>query len=315
MKEIQLRKLISEEIRFLLSERFGSKRLQSLVNGMSKWEKRGFLKGGVKIGLDWNSITDADITRVAKTPAQLYGKQGIYLILAIKDFDFQESSRYGWTQTIKKGQMIGMMIGGKVAYVTKNGLGPKSRFSSRFSQDKVGIDKKGARSVKGMSEMPHIVFQIDYEDKKDALKSKQRTRANMKFGATAFKTDKEFKQENLRRYKEALANSADKSEKIHKQVLAAVQYSNKLVEKAVKEGTMTKYQQMGVEIGGTIHELQYVLRLQNRILENYARYTDYDNKSKSDERSAEYYGEQRAQYALKIKQHVGYMLKNQFDKW
>ena len=310
MKETKLRQLISEEIRFLLSERFGSKRLQSIVSGMSKWEKRSFLKAGVKTGLDWNTLSDSDLKIVNKTPAQLYGKQGIYLILASQDFDFRESGRYGWTQSIKKGQMIGMMVGGKVAYITKNGLGSKSRYT-----DKVGIDKVGARSVKGMSEMPHIVFQINYEDKKDALKSKQRTRANMKFGATAFKTDKEFKQENLRRYKEALANSADKSEKIHKQVLAAVQYSNKLVEKAVKEGTMTKYQQMGVEIGGTIHELQYVLRLQNRILENYARYTDYDNKSKSDERSAEYYGEQRAQYALKIKQHVGYMLKNQFDKW
>jgi hypothetical protein len=52
MKEVQLRKLISEEIRMLLSERFGSKRLQSLVNGMSDWEKRAFLKGGVATGLD-----------------------------------------------------------------------------------------------------------------------------------------------------------------------------------------------------------------------------------------------------------------------
>ena len=314
MNETKLRQLISEEIRFLLSERFGSKRLQSIVSGMGKWEKTAFLKAGVKTGLDWNSITDADIKRVAKTPAQLYGKQGIYLILAIKDFDFTESGRYGWTNKIKKGQMIGMMVGGKVAYVTKNGLGQKSKYGYS-GKDKVGIDKVGARSVKSMSEMPHIVFQINYENKRDALKDKQRMRANIKFGATAFKTDKEFKQENLKRYKEALANSADKSEKIHKQVLAAVQYSNKLVEKAVKEGTMTKYQAMGVDIGGKIHELQYVTRLQNQILDNYARYTDYDNKSKSDERSAEYYGEQRAQYALKIKQYVGYMLKNQFNKW
>ena len=315
MKEANLRQLISEEIRFLLSERFGSKRLQSIVGGMGKWEKRAFLQAGVKTGLDWNSITDADIKRVTKPPAQLYGKQGIYLILAIKDFDFQESGRWGWTQKIKKGQMIGMMIGGKVAYVTKNGLGSKSKFSSSYGQDKVGIDKKGARSVKGMSEMPHIVFQINYENKKDALKDKQRTRANMKFGATAFKTDKEFKAENLKRYKEALANAADKSEKIHKQVLGAVQYSNKLVEKAVKEGTMTKYQQMGVEIGGKVHELQYVIRLQTSILDNSARYTDYDRQSKSSEHSSDYYAEQRAQYALKIKQYVGYMLKNQFNKW
>ena len=310
MKEAQLRKLISEEIRFLLSERFGSKRLQSIVGGMGKWEKRAFLQAGVKTGLDWNSITDADITRVAKTPAQLYGKQGIYLILAIKDFDFQESGRYGWPQSIKKGQMIGMMIGGKVAYVTKNGLGPKSRYT-----DKVGIDKVGARSVKGMSEMPHIVFQINYEDKKDALKDKQRKRETLKFGATAFKTDKEFKQENLKRYKEALANAADKGEKIHKQVLAAVQYSNKLIEKAVKEGQFTKYGRMGVEVGGQVHEIQYVTNLQNHILDNYTRYTDYDKRSKGDEYSGDYYAEQRAQYSLKIKQQVGYMLKNQFGKY
>ena len=310
MKETKLRQLISEEIRFLLSERFGSKRLQSIVSGMSKWEKRSFLKAGVKTGLDWNSITDADITRVAKTPAQLYGKQGIYLILAIKDFDFRESGRYGWTQQVKKGQMIGMMVGGKVAYVTKNGLGPKSRYT-----DKVGIDKVGARSVKGMSEMPHIVFQINYEDKRDALKDKQRARANMKFGATAFKTDKEFKAENIKRYKEALANAADKGEKVHKQVLAAVKYSNDLVEKAVKTNQTTKYGQMGVEVGGKVHELQYVTNLQNRILDNYARYTDYDRQSKEKGYSGEYYAEQRAQYALKIKQQVGYMLKNQFNKY
>ena len=203
MQEAKLRKIISEEVRFLLSERFGSKRLQSLVNGMSKWEKRSFLQAGVKIGLDWNSITDADITKVAKTPAQLYGKQGIYLILALKDFDFQESGTYGWNRKIKKGQMIGMMVGGKVAYVTKNGLGQKSKFSS---STKVGMDMQGARSVRGMSEMPHIVFQINYEDKKDALKDKQKMRANQKFGATAFQTPKQFKDANLSRYKDALAN-------------------------------------------------------------------------------------------------------------
>ena len=47
MQEAKLIKIISEEVRFLLSERFGSKRLQSLVNGMSKWEKRSFLQAGV----------------------------------------------------------------------------------------------------------------------------------------------------------------------------------------------------------------------------------------------------------------------------
>ena len=39
-----------------------------------------------------------------------------------------------------------MMVGGKVAYVTKNGLGPKSKYGYS-GKDKVGIDKVGARSV------------------------------------------------------------------------------------------------------------------------------------------------------------------------
>ena len=313
MQEAKLRKIISEEVRFLLSERFGSKRLQSLVNGMSKWEKRSFLQAGVKIGFDWNSITDADITKVAKTPAQLYGKQGIYLILALKDFDFQESGTYGWNRKIKKGQMIGMMVGGKVAYVTKNGLGQKSKFSS---STKVGMDMQGARSVRGMSEMPHIVFQINYEDKKDALKDKQKMRANQKFGATAFQTPKQFKDANIARYKKALQQSADKGEKIHKMVLAAVAHSNKLVEKALKEMQLDRYGNIGIEIGGKIEELQSVTRLQDSILDSYSKYTSYDKQSKGEEGyGREYYAEQRASYALQIKKYVTRMLKNNFNRY
>ena len=311
MKETKLRQLISEEIRFLLSERFGSKRLQSIVSGMSKWEKRSFLKAGVKTGLDWNTLSDSDLKIVNKTPAQLYGKQGIYLILASQDFDFRESGRYGWTQSIKKGQMIGMMVGGKVAYITKNGLGPKSRYT-----DKVGIDKKGARSVKGMSEMPHVVFEIKYLQKKGALKAKQSQRADQKFGATAFQTPKQFKDANIKRYKQALQQSADKGEKIHKMVLAAVAHSNKLVEKALKEMQLDRYGNIAVEIDGKLEELQSVTRMQDSILDSYSRYTSYDKQSKDEEGyGKEYYAEQRASYALQIKKYVNRMLKNNFSRY
>ena len=315
MKETKLRQLISEEIKFLLSERFGSRKLQSLVNGMSKWEKRSFLQAGVKIGLDWNSITDGDLEVVNKTPKQLYGKQGIYLILASHDFDFQESGTYGWNRKIKKGQMIGMMVGGKVAYVTKNGLGQKSKYGYG-GKDKVGLDIQGARSVAGMSEMPHVVFRINYENKRDALKDKQKVRANQKFGATAFKTSKEFKNANLARYKKALEASADRGDKIHKMVLAAVAHSNKLVEKALKEMQLDRYGNIGIEVGGKIEELQSVTRLQDSILDSYSKYTSYDKQSKGEEGyGREYYAEQRASYALQIKKYVNRMLKNNFNRY
>ena len=315
MKETQLRDLISEEIKFLLAERFGSKRLQSLVSSMSKWEKSAFLKAGVNTGLDWNTLTDADLKVIKKTPSQLYGKQGIFLIIASQDFDFHEGGSYGWKRTIKKGQMIGMMIGGKVAYITRDGLGSKSK---RSSGGKVGMDMAGARSVKGMSEMPHIAFEIDNSDKMQALKSKQATRVNLKFGATAIKSAKEFKQENLDRYKKALMLTADKSEKIHKLVLAAVNHSNALVQKALAEMQTDGSSELAVDINGTLVKLQAVTRLQNTILDNYNRYTRYDQDAKTsmDHNGTDsYYQKARGAEALALTDNVKNMLKNKFDRW
>lgn len=313
MKETQLRDLISEEIKFLLSERFGSRRLQSLVGGMSKWEKAAFLKAGVKTGLDWNTLTDTDLKVIKKTPKQLYGKQGIFLIIASQDFDFKErAGQYGWNKAIKKGQLIGMMIGGKVAYITKDGLGSKSKYNSGA---KVGMDMTGARSVKGMSEMPHIAFEIDNSDKMQALKSKQATRVNLKFGATAIKSAKEFKQENLDRYKKALTLTADKSEKIHKLVLAAVNHSNALVQKALAEMQTDGSSELAVDINGKLVKLQAVTRLQDNILDNYNRYTRYDKDSKSMDYGSSYYDRARGAEALTLTNNVKNMLNNKFDRW
>ena len=310
MNETKLRKLISEEIRSLLTERFGSKKLASLVNGMSKWEKSRFLQAGVKTGLDWNTLTDKDLHVSPKTPKQLYGKQGIYIIIASQDFDFTEGGRYGWTSAIKKGQMIGMMIGGKVAYVTQNGLGAKSRHSN-----KVGIDKVGAKSVKGMSEMPHVVIQINYLDKKDALKAKQTKRAEMKLGATSFKTAKEFKAENIRRYTKALEQSADKKDKVNALVLKAVNHSNKVVIKALAEMRMDRYNNIGVEVGGKVIELTYVTKKQNEILDAFSRYTSYDKQAQDDSRGGDYYEKERASYALVVKKKVAQMMAGKYDSW
>lgn len=316
MKETQLRDLISEEIKFLLSERFGSKRLQSLVGGMSKWEKSAFLKAGVKTGLDWNTLTDTDLVVVKKTPAQLYGKQGIFLIIASQDFEFKEKAgQYGWNRSIKKGQMIGMMIGGKVAYITQNGLGSKSTYSSGA---KVGMDMSGARSVKGMSEMPHIAFEINNSDKMQALKSKQATRVNLKFGATAIKSAKEFKQENLDRYKKALTLTADKSEKVHKLVLAAVNHSNALVQQALAEMQTDGGGELAVDINGNLVKLQSITRLQDNILANYTRYTRLDQDAKTSmeyNRTDSYYQKARGAEALELTKNVKSMLSNKFDRW
>ena len=173
----------------------------------------------------------------------------------------------------------------------------------------------GARSVKGMSEMPHVVFQINYIDKRDALKDKQKKRADMKFGATSFKTANEFKKANISRYKKALEASADKGDKVHKLVLAAVAESNKVITRALSEMQMDRYSNIGVQVNGKIIELTYVTKKQNEILDAYSRYTSFDKQSKEDGYGGDYYANERASYALVIKNKVKQMMSGKYDAY
>ena len=112
--------------------------------------------------------------------------------------------------------------------------------------------------------------------------------------------------------------TADKSEKIHKLVLAAVNHSNALVAKALAEMQTNGSSELAVDINGTLVKLQAVTRLQNTILDNYNRYTRYDQDAKTsmDHNGTDsYYQKARGAEALALTDNVKNMLKNKFDRW
>ena len=314
-KEQEIRRIIREEVKTVLLERMGSRKLAAIVNSFAKYEKTALVKAMTASKIDLNGIIDDDIILTRLSPKQIYGKKGLYLVIAEKDFDTREGGTYGWNRSIKRGQLVSMFFGGKVAYITKNGLGSKSRYGS--TGGKVGLDIKGKNSAISMSTLPVVVYRVAYEDLVSPMKAKQQMRADMKFGAIAFKTSNQFKQENLRRYKDALEKSADKSEKLHKLVLACVKHSNDLVNSSLNNQVKDNYGEFGVEVDGRIYSLQAVTNLQNKILNNYGKYTDYDTRAAGEDEQwhKDYYVKERASYALELKKNCSQMLKNRFDKW
>ena len=292
-----------------LNEKFGSSVLQRIFSNFAGWEVKSMMKALPKQGIDLNKIQDSDIKKINKSPKQLYGKKGLYLIIASKDFDFVESGRYGWSNSIKKGQLIGMMYGGKVAYITSNGLGRPSRTGGT----KAGIDKVGARSVAGMSEMPHISYQVEYERTAGDVKDKVATRIDQKQGALALKDASKIKKDNLARYKKILQANANNKGKIDELVGRTLKKVNADIEAAIKAQELDQY--ANLKMGDTGYDVSQAGAQIRQLLATYARYVR-DNKESEQEKErgySDYRQQSAASYALEIKKKAAKLAKGDYS--
>lgn len=294
-----------------LNEKFGSSILQRIFSKFSTWETAAMMKALPKQGIDLNNIQDSDIKKVNKSPKQLYGKKGLYLIIASKDFKVTENSTYGWTKDIKQGQLIGMMYGGKVAYITRNGLGGKSRHSG----SKAGIDMKGARSVAGMSEMPHVTFEVEYQRTSGDVKDKVADRASQKQGALALKDASKVKKDNLERYKKILQANANNKGKIDELVGKTLKKVNGDIEAAIKAQELDQY--ANLKMGDTGYDVSQAGSQIRQLLETYARYVRDNKESEKEKESG--YGNYRQQssnaYALEIKKKAAKLAKGDYSNF
>lgn len=295
-----------------LNEKFGSSVLKRIFSNFAGWEVKHMMKALPRQGIDLNNIQDSDIKKVNKTPKQLYGKKGLYLIIASQDFDYKEPGRYGWTNNIKKGQLIGMMYNGKVAYITSNGLGRPSRNSGG---QKAGIDKVGARSVAGMSEMPHISYQVEYERTALDVQDKVKSRMVQKQGALALKQASEIKKDNLARYKKILQANANNKGKIDELVGKTLKKVNADIEAAIKAQVLDRY--ANLTMGDTGYDVNQAGSQISSLLQMYAYYVR-DNKEAEREQGSgfsDYRTQSAASYALQIKKKAAKLAKGDYSNF
>ena len=193
--------------------------------------------------------------------------------------------------------------------------------SAGKSGDNLGVSKSGSGygstglyNVKRVAEVADIAYVIDLKALKGAgLGSSEKTafRTTQKSGATAFMTAKQFKDDNMSRYKAILKDKAASggSETIIKGVQAAIQVVSDAISKAV--GTMTTGRYSDIIVGndpkGREVKASDAANFLRNILNDFERYVsatrDAETATKGGYRDT-YYVEQQKEYALALKQKI-----------
>jgi len=189
---------------------------------------------------------------------------------------------------------------------------PKLRNAGRYGKEasSVGIDKQhagwdasGLSNIKRISEVSDRVLMFDPSILPSTV-DQRNERSAAKAGATAFMTDKEFKQENINRYKMILATRAVNDD-IDGMVEKAIETVTGHIQSALKNKTAGRYESMiiGTDKKGREISMRDAANVISNILDMYQTYVRYTNDAKDPE-SSKYYAREAATYAKSIKDKV-----------
>ena len=157
---------------------------------------------------------------------------------------------------------------------------------TKTREDAAGFDKRdskrydgsGITSLTKVAELADIVYVIDL----DVLKARYSTtslqfqRAEDKRGATAFKSDKDFKMENKARYNQILAQKASEMP-MDSIVLGAIDTLATQIKDALSKGEKGRYGELivGIDPKGREIKMSDASNLMRNILDEYNRYVGY----------------------------------------
>ena len=186
-------------------------------------------------------------------------------------------------------------------------------------QDTAGMKKKssgskwdqtGLYNVKRIAEVSDVAYVLDL----DAIRQKYSTeniraqRAEAKRGATAMIDPKEFKKENINRYKNILATRIVNDD-VDGKIEGAITTCTDLISKAMKSKQFSQYGDIivGQDPRGREVKITDVTNFMNNLLTDYtsyARYVDERSKLSDDKPGYSYYDREIKQKALYIKEKL-----------
>jgi hypothetical protein len=319
-----------------LNEKLGSQILASILMG-NKEGKHGKenlkrLAGGfyqmTKVALD--KIQDEDFI-VDNEPQKAFKNHGgsKNIIFFISDNEKENpylpdnSGSYGSLATIPGGGILLAAMGGDREFYTNDW----SRYSKNRSwkkdgrkgaPDQIGVNKKyrgwgasGLNNGKRIAEVSDrvIIVNLDLIRQKYSTQQLRDARAAAKAGATAFKSDKDFKAENKNRYHQILATKAA-SMPIDKMVEGAIDELGNQIKAGLNAGEKTKYGEIkiGENSKGREVKLRDASNHMSNILDNYSRYCDYIKQGEESEarygQAESYYERESKNYAKEIKDQI-----------
>lgn len=278
-----------------------------------------------QIALD--KVTDAVITKMDPASAykELKKAGGNVVVFYVSEKGTTNTyAKDAYYQKIAPGTVLGLASGDNkffdVNYIKYGEDANKRTMSAGKSGDSIGIQKSGSGygstglyNVKRVAEVADTAYVIDLEKLKGSglgTSSLAAQRTMAKKGAIAFKSDAQFKKENLARYREALQGRAAKGD-VDTMVLEAIQQVTKQISAAVSGKTMSQYGDVlvGKNPKGRDVTASDASNALNRLLQDFARYSsskiELEKSQAGDPNYRSSYSEARVkEYALEIKNQV-----------
>ena len=316
----------------LVAESFKSSMLSGLFTRQGKFDAnlaKAFY-GATKLKLD--QIEDEDL--ISTSPALAYkNKLESSIVFYISDTEkpnpHAPSDAYYTSKTIPgEGYLLAVASGDNKFYdnVWTGGRwdrNPKNRTLKQVDNnpsDSIGIGKKysgwdatGLYNVKRISEVADraIVINTALLRQKYSAEAERAERAAAKKGAIAFKSDKDFKAENMVRYNQIIAQKATQMP-MDSLVAKAIETMSNQIKDGLAKQTKGRYGEIivGTNAKGAEAKLADVANHMQRILDDYSGYVRVVAQQ---EASVAKYGEAESWYKREVEQKAK-ELKDRLDK-
>lgn len=305
-----------------LNEAFKSMKLAQLLvpANKSRWNP-GIAQdfyNYAKVKLD--QIEDHDLLEV--DPRVAYKQKGgtkvkFFIIDNVKQSPYTEDSYDGRVQP----GIIAILNGDNEfmgsSYVRYGGeSGKKLKVTDK--SDSIGVDKRrkgygatGLSSPKRIADFADraVVIDIDILRQRYSAEEQRAARATTKKGAIAFKSDKDFKNENMARYREILANKAA-ALPLDKMVEEAIDKLTAQIKAGLASGDKTKYGEIkiGENKRGSAVKMRDAANHMNNILDYYDRYVNYVGQAEIETaewgRANSYYDGESKKMAKEVKDAI-----------
>ena len=319
----------------ILNEALGSQLLTSVLSSgkEGKYAKQNLkqLAGGfyqlAKVALD--KVGDEDMI-VSNEPSKVFKENGgsKHILFFISDTEKDNpycpyDAGYGSLKTVPGGgTLIAAMSGDREFYTNDWSRWSKDRAfkkdGKKGKDDQVGVGHKyrgwngtGLNNGKRIAEVSDrvVIINLDLIRQKYSTQQLRDARAAAKAGATAFKSDKDFKKANNDRYHQILATKAA-TMPLDKMVADAIDMLTDQIKTGLAKNEKTKYDEIkiGQSSNGREVKMRDASNHMSNILDDYSRYCNYVAQEEESEKrygsSESWYTREIKNYALSIKERV-----------
>lgn len=292
----------------VVNEKFSSMKLQSILtdaNSMPTDFAKTFYQMA-KIQLD--KVQDIDIIEMDPASARKEKRNNaVYLYFTNNEKENPYAGKNSWGVTTIPGNTLLAVTDGSNEWLAAeysgrwNSTNRTKRLAKTKRDDSAGFGKSSANDSwgSGISSLTKAaeladrayVLDLDILSARYSSYGLRDERSAAKAGAIAFKDDKEFKSENLKRYNEILANRAAKLP-LDSEVEKAIDTISEQIKKALAGGEKTKYGEIivGTSKKGRIAKLTDSANHMRNILDDFQRYVQSTNQAEI-EKAAGYGGD------------------------